>query len=449
MPDTSEGLVDTDLDLSVVLENGALEGACEAYFEKGQTDRKTMLLCGKWMFFYEGFSTAGVPTLLPKVLLTHFEDVVGPGFEKLGMIADPSSADGMPLGLSPGGPFGKLDTMAFTCASCHFAKLPDGRYSVGAPNHAYEYGKHNLMMAVFPLIALAGGEQNHDPDAVAVIQPLLDKVAADPALKQQITMELLPIATAGAPTPVFPKEAEAHYANWLSGTMDFIIEPLPLNDKVHTISKISPIWGIPGDEEVATAKMPHAMLGWTGGTRSVKSFVSGFVSFGGGDVAAWPEERLAPLVEYVSSLRAPANPTPPDATLAGEGEALFADKCLSCHDGPRGSGKKVYSYDEIGTDDAMKYWLDPEQTGEACCDAPVTEDEPLTHGIKSPRIVGLWSMKRFLHNGSVGSLADLFCKSGPRGGTAEPAYGDGGHDYTCDGLSDHEKDALIAYLLSH
>jgi mono/diheme cytochrome c family protein len=450
-PDTSEGLTNVSSDLDALLEKGALQGACAAY-ASGQKDRRTKLLCGKYTFFYESFGTTGVPTALVSFLLDNFPDEIGPGFEKLGMIPDPGSAAHLPLGLAPGAKLGgSIDTLSFTCASCHFSRLPDGRYAVGGPNHAYEYGKQNLAIAVFPMVALLGGESNHDPDAIAVIKPLLDRMSADPSLKTKLIGSLSGLIGGGAMVPSFPKEAEHHYASWKPGTMDFAIEPLPINDGVHTVSKISALWGLPDEEEIAASGMSHAMLGWTGGTRSLLSFARQFVTFGGGSLAEWPDEALEPLVDYIHSLRAPESPSAQEASLVDEGKALFASKqCTSCHDGPRGSGKHGYSYEEIGTDAALERWLDPELAGEACCKAPVPEDEKkVTHQIKSPRLNGTWAMARFLHNGSVDSLEDLFCLNGPRGTITEEAFGDAGHDFTCAGLDEGEKKALIAYLRAH
>jgi hypothetical protein len=228
--------------------------------------------------------------------------------------------------------------------------------------------------------------------------------------------------------------------------MDFLIEPLPVNDLVHTVSKISALWGIPDGDELGHAT-PSAFLGWTGAASDLAHFATGFVAFGAGDAAAWPDAELAPLVEYVASLRAPANPTPPDPSLVTRGGQLFFDKgCDACHGGPRGMGTRLYSYEEIGTDPAMKDWLDPNHDGTPCCNVPPGSIEPLTHSLKSPRLTGLWAATRFLHNGAVSSLESLFCLDGPRGSVTELAFGDAGHDYTCNGLAADEKRALVAYL---
>jgi hypothetical protein len=435
-PDTSEGLTNTGTDLSAILENGALEDACARY-ETNPGDRRLKLLCGKYLFFYGTFDTAGVPRAIVDFLIPNFPNQIGPGFEKLGMIPDPNSAEMLPLGLAPSVPITGTDieTYAFTCASCHFGRMTDGRYAVGAPNHEYEYGRMNLSIAVFPLLAAQSGSAGeHDPDAVAAVQPMLDHLSATPGLRTRLLLALLPLA-GNAMAPVFPRETERHYAHWKSGTMDFLIEPLPANDRVHTISKISPLFGIPNRSETT-----HAYLGWTGSTRSVEDFVDGFVLVGGGDPSAWPREKLLPLADYIYSLRAPLPPNNLDVTA---GRALFESTgCLDCHSGPRGAGTELYSYDEIGTDRALEAWGD-DGSGMPCCNLGA---EPLTRKLKSPRLVSLWAQSRFLHNGSVDSLEDLFCAGTiVRPTTSTIAYGDQGHEYGCE-LSANEKRDLLLFL---
>jgi mono/diheme cytochrome c family protein len=444
-PDTSEGLVDVSADLDEVLEHGALEGACDAS-EADPGDRRKRLLCGKAMFFHEGFGTIGVPRPLLDWLLEHFPDEVGPGFAAVGMIADP--ATGLPLGLPPGAPLGDVETLAFGCASCHFGRLPDGRYAVGAPNHAYDYGRMNLMLTMLPALAIPGSDPaDHDPDAIAAIQPLRDRMAANPEIQTALIEALLPLITGGGGMlPEFDAANEHWYANWRTGTMDFFIQPLPFDDEVHTVSKISSLWGLPDADERAAHGLASAHLGWTGGTSSLENFAAGFVDLGGGDIDAWPAERLAPLVEYVYTLRAPEPPTP--SGDVERGRAVFAEACLDCHGGPRGMGHEVYTYEEIGTDDEMRWWADgPDHDGEPCCGLRFQPGDTMTGGIKSPRLVGLWAMTRFLHNGALDSLEQLLCVE-PRPGVSAPAFGDGGHTYGCD-LDDADRAALLAYLRAH
>ncbi|MBK9030831.1 MAG: hypothetical protein IPL61_05735 [Myxococcales bacterium] len=448
--DTSEGLTNVSADLDAVLEHGALATAC-ADMAAAPTDRRLRLLCGKAMFFYASFDTPGVPLPILTWLVDSFPDQVGDGFGRLGMITDPTSPDAMPLGLPRGPAFGTVDAVSFGCASCHFAQLPDGRYAVGAANHAYAYGRMNLMMVVLPSLAIPGADPaSHDPDAIAAIQPLRDRMAADPAIGTALLTALLPlISGGGGAMPMVSPENERWYARWRTGTMDFFIQPLPIDDGVHTVSKISALWAVPDDDELAAADIGSAMLGWTGGTSSVHNFLAGFVDLGGGPLAAWPRERLAPLAEYIASLRAPVAATPPPADQVTRGRAVFVDAgCQDCHGGPRGMGARTYRFDEIGTDDAMQWWADgPDHDGQLATGLRFQPGDSLTHQLKSPRLVGLWAMSRFLHNGALDSLEQLLCLT-PRPTDATPAFGSGGHEFGCE-LAAPDRQALVAYLNAH
>ena len=439
-PDTGEGLENTSADLEALLEHGALEGACDAWLAD-PGNRRQKLLCGKSMFFYEGFGTIGVPTALLEFFGNRFPDQSGTAWSGIGLVPDPTHP-GLPLGVAPGAPLGSVQTSAFTCASCHFARLPDGRYSVGAPNHAYDYGEHILAISL-PAQSVAPGFDPgaHHGDAIAKVQPYIDVLAADRGLRLELLLNLLPLL--GAEQPSFTVEQEGHYAHWLTGTMDFMMAPLPLDDGAHTVSKILSLWGLPTTEEALAAGMPHEQLAWTGGAESLMDFLDGFVAIGDGDGGQWTHERLSPLHEYLLSLRPPAPPSPPPAALVDEGRALFGEVgCLDCHDGPRGMGRTTYPYDEIGTDRAMMAWGDGDLDGDYCCGIG---GEP-TRELKSPRLVGLWAQQRFLHNGSVASLEELLCLQ-PRTPSSLPAQGSEGHTFGCE-LPDAERQALVAFLRS-
>ncbi|HUQ07390.1 MAG TPA: hypothetical protein VM261_33085 [Kofleriaceae bacterium] len=449
-PDRGAGLTDVSADLDAILEHGALATACADY-ERAPDDRRLRLLCGKAMFFDEAFGTAGVPKPIVTWLLDSFPDEVGPGFARFGMVADPRSADALPLGLPPGPRLGgNVETVSFGCASCHFGRLPDGRYAVGAPNHAYDYGRMTLVMTLLPALAIPGADPSaHDADALAVVQPFRARMDANPALGTALITALLPLITGGGGMlPAFEPLDEHWYARWASGTMDFFIAPLPFDDKVHTVSKISSLWSFADEEELRAAGAPNLMLGWTGGTSSVHNFLAGFVDLGGGQIGEWPRERLAPLHDYVLSLRAPEPPAVAAADAARGREVWLAAGCQDCHGGPRGMGTEVYTFEEIGTDDAMRWWADgPDHDGAPYGDLRFQPGDTITHGLKSPRLVGLWAMSRFLHNGALDSLEQLLCVE-PRGGITEAAFADGGHTYGCD-LPESDRRALVAYLRSH
>lgn len=450
-PDTSEGLTNVSSDLMALLEGGSLPGACAAYWaavDAGTDTRHMRLLCGKEMFFYEGFDTVGVPTVMLEANMALFPELIGSGATGVGMIEDPTSAEGHPLGFGPGQEFAPgIPALAFTCASCHFGQLPDGRYAMGAPNHDYEYGELNLAMAVLPTSIILGEEMH--PDAEAKLAPYLAAIEDDPSILDGLVASLAPLIAAGATIPEYTPDVQAAYAGWKAGTMDFVITPLPLDDEVHTISKIMSLWGMADEGDVDTYDMESALLAHTGVTESVANFLEGFVILGGGDVDAWDANRLGPLEDFLLSLRAPENPDPPEASLVANGRALFDTAgCTDCHDGARGSSREVFSFDEIGSDTAMMYWLDPDLDGQPCCDVDLLGRDELTHGLRAQRLTGVWSAKRLLHNGSVDSLEELFCMERARPTITESPYSDRGHMFTCDELSSDDKAALIAYLRS-
>ena len=110
---------------------------------------------------------------------------------------------------------------------------------------------------------------------IAAIQPLRDRMAAHPEIGNALITALLPLITGGGGAmPMVSRESEHWYASWRSGTMDFFIQPLPFDDGVHTVSKISPLWAVPDDAELAAAGIDTAMLGWTGGTASLHNFLA-------------------------------------------------------------------------------------------------------------------------------------------------------------------------------
>ena len=162
---------------------------------------------------------------------------------------------------------------------------------------------------------------------------------------------------------------------------------------------------------------------------------------GGGNREVWDEESTSPLVEFVRSLRPPEPLELAADDVLARGEAVFEAQCLDCHSGPRGSGLRAYAFYEVGTDDALADW------GDVDGDGLLDDGSVLTGGVKSPRLVGLHARERFLHNGSVHSLEQLFCLT-DRPETTEHGFGSGGHTFGCE-LAEGERRDLISYLRAH
>lgn len=449
-PVSELALHDTSANIEELLEQGKLEGACERYHRAPATASPYLTkMCGKWMFFYEGFGLRGVPKPIVTFMIKNLPDTVGKGFEKYGMVADPYSPEHLPLGFGAGAQLNGVDTLSYTCASCHFGKTPDGRFSVGLANHDYEYGKQLIAMMLTPLAAALPSQTELSPEAKTQIQPHLDELKANGAYASllQSLLQLTPILTSGGGVPTVDVELQRQYMSWKPGTQDFIIAPVGSDDLVHTVSKIQPLLNLYTAEEMLAKGGHGAMLGFTGATQSFDSFLQGFVALSAGDKAHYTPERLIPLKTYLMSLKAPAPARAQEPQLVATGLRIFNEHgCAACHNGPSHSSTRVFTFEEIGTDAALKRWGDPGLTGKT--NVPDVITEPLTHGIKAPRMVAMWAQKRFLHNGSVDSLEDLLCLTRMRPTRTDEPHGDQGHLYGCQDLSVDDKKALVAFLRS-
>jgi hypothetical protein len=444
LPDDG-GLVNVSADLQELLELGALDGACERW-SGDPADRRDMLLCGKSMFFYEGFGGLGVPTALFDFLGSRFPEELGVGFTEYGLVPDPYSPTDRPLGFPDGAKLAGQDTAAFGCAGCHFGQLPDGRYAVGYPNLQYEYGKLSLALFLAPLKANPFFDESaQNPEALEAIRPVLDALDDNPWLRMQLGTTMLPLIPAMGEAPQLSPEVQGQYASWDPGVLDAVLVPAPVDDGVHTPTRILDLWGIPSLAEAEAHGMASPLLGWNGDAPDLHNFLSVFVQVADGDVESWDLNRFTPLVEYLATLRAPDNPNPPSPTQRAAGEELFADHCAGCHDGPRAQSTDVFDYDEIGTDDAYRRWGDPDLTGDPCCGLPGAPGT-MRHGLKAPRLTGLWSKDKLLHNGAVRGLEQLLCLQ-ERPSTTEWGFTAGGHEFGCE-LATPDRESLVLYLLS-
>jgi hypothetical protein len=434
---------DVDRSLAAVLEAPALAGACEAV-RAGATDRATRLRCGKWMFFYETFGTVGVPAPLLDFNQKFYRGYFGRGFEQLGFVADPASDGGMPLGLAPStGKLGNVSTLAFTCASCHFGKLSDGRYAVGYGNLELDYGRFITTLGAPLSLGFNATDANVHPQLRAELAPHVTQAKAQSNYSLEAGLVGLQLLGAGNSAQLTVDE-QGRFLSLAPGTMDFLTKPL-VDDGVWTVSRILSLWNLPDAAQRQRANMAHERLSWTGGVPTLENFLEGFVVIGAGRME-WPTARLAPLAEYVRTLRTPPLETAPDASLVQAGTELFVSKgCLGCHDGPSGESAPL-PFSVIGTDDAYKNIYNAPPDGGPCCGLG-GDASYVTRSVKSPRFNGLAWQRRYLHNGAVGSLEELFCLA-PRPMVTIPAQTAGGHLMTCDGLTATEKQALIGYLRS-
>ena len=452
---TSLELRDISLSLHKVLEYGELQGACERYRKKGvKATRRDLLLCGKWMFFYEHFELAGAPTKLVVFLQDTFKKSFGPGSRAFGLIENPYDKNRMPLGMAnaPRMENTNDDSVNWTCASCHFGQIRDGRYVVGQANHKYDYGAHMLWLAMLPTIASGIDKIDALPEKVRkTLQPGLTEWQENPRWPA-LASTLLSLLD--QPRMPMPKEHQIFSSMWGTGVLDTFMFPPELDDRLHNPSKILSAYNIPKPEDfekLGFAKDSPLRFTFSGYANTMKKFVKGFASLAEQNhPEVWVQRHGKPLMEYLYTLKSPKNREPLDEALVEKGSLLFKEKdCQSCHNGPYYMSMELFDFDEIGTDKTYKWLLDADKDyGLPSPNLMPSDPSEISHAIKANRLHGIWTLDRFLHNGSVGSLEELFCLEQKRPTKLVPPFSDTGHLYTCDGLSREEKLALITYLKS-
>jgi cytochrome c5 len=446
-------LTDQSRQLEDILEHGTLSQAdCDAYFG-GQTDRETTLRCGKWMFFYDHLEVPGSPAELVDLIRQNAPVSVGKSLEQFGLFPDPYSDTALPVGLAQGPDMaGGVSTYTLTCGSCHFGKTNDGRYVVGSPNHQFAFGKFTLTVSTLPELAVQP-EKVLAPAVESIVGPVRDEVFGAGLTQLGVIGEairLLPnlIATQASPPDDAGKLALAILP---TGVMD-PYSPPSLDDGVTIPVRMSPLWGIDPEGMKAAGSTHGAMLGSNGGAPDLQHILRTF-AFIASKIRALPlgqnydESKVAPLIEYILSLRPPAQEKTLDAEEVAQGKELFYQRCFMCHHGPGYAGTEVFDPEVIGTDPNIVGLVDPDDTGHAIYD--VLTPPELTKGLRARRLSAVWSLSRLFHNGSASSLDDVFCLHGPRPPSPlGSGYSTAGHNFTCEGLSSEQKQHLIRFLES-
>ncbi len=480
---TLNATVDIASDVRSVLEPEKLAKACDRHFARlDKSDQLPlasqrnaehvgdMLRCGKWMFFSANFeSKMAIPENMIKAIPELFPDEAGPAFSKTGLIENPYDR-GFPVGFVrlEKSPWGLLSpatgpARGITCATCHFGKLPDGRYAAGMPNQDLDFGKVNALV-----VYSAWRADKNQKDPKAWPEDLRQYYAK---LDQKLQKSLSPSRTlfdvakvvswlhatdlfynlTGASRPLYDEAA-----TWLSGTPNqyYASSPLlPIPGKSYWMSAPG-AWDMknyPGDYEAGLARP----LSSFSPVKSAEDFVAlAFIFQTGLDRYATPR-YVDPLVLYFRSLKTPANLNPPAAALVDAGRQLFSTRCQSCHNGADGETLQAYDASitqtpEVLVDPLLNY-APPKKLAKNIYDQTVAMlgYEPLVNeGIYSRKLKGIHTRRHLMVNGAVEDLDHAFCLKGERG-TASPSFDGLRDDVHLDLCHDHdeaEKIALKAFL---
>lgn len=473
--------VDVGAGLKEVLEAEKVRGSCNKHFANldpttgrvrdGLQDyaaaQRTMILCGKELFIWLNVPTkVAVPDVLYKALVLTFPDEAGPSFTKLGFRENPYEP-GAPLELP------KVDAVKndwkgnfmgpgrnLACTGCHLGRLPDGRYSIGMPNEQLDLGKFNALMS-YPLWLAS-----HQKRDASIWEPSVDAYYRGLFNKSKGKVN-------------FPRALlDASVLASLFGMQDTLYafigqDPLPVTDqrtflksKVGTLNPSTPMLSDPENEIYVSAppiwKMKHVKgdlgepyLGRITSSDSLEQFVAQAFVYSTLTSEFSVPKYIDPLTAYMRQIDAPKNPKARDEQKFEKGQELFANQCVSCHNGYEGSTKEAATTADATSplvfDRLFRSYNPPtRQSRTALAELQKVGMFPLEQtGLKSRRLTGLWARSKLGYNGAIEGVDHLFCLSGKKRKTIDQndPQAESMHRDLCETLDDASKIALKEYLL--
>ena len=172
----------------------------------------------------------------------------------------------------------------------------------------------------------------------------------------------------------------------------------------------------------------------------------------GSGIRRTPDPLLYALARYIYSLKPPSNPNPSD-DRARRGQAVFAKSgCAGCHTPPLYTSNKLVAADGFNPPESLRRQADmaPLRVGTDSNLALKTRKGTGLYRIPALRM--LWLEACFLHDGSIGTLEELFDPARLKPGFVSSNWFPGtppravaGHPFGLD-LSQTDRESLIAFL---
>lgn len=463
-----EEVVDTGSSLKEIEQKELTAGACKEYYAEYDRRQKSKskisdkdfnrltVLCGKWMFINLGMRTdIGIPMSIYKNI-QHFDEV-GPRMKKLGFLDDESwSKEPFPFGVvrvkhERKFAFKRLaanKVMQISCAGCHTAELPDGRFSLGSTNEKLDYGKFNIftMFSVWLMDKKRLDEKRWLPEIIAKYQELDEKynrfffgflktVRYYPA-NQMFIREVVGEEPAPLLTQKSFLESKPGIYNGFAPSLNFVDKELYLT--------APNLFGV--------GSQPEKHYGSLAGLETVDDFVSEAMIYTNRSTRYNKEKYIAPLKEYLKCVEAPKNLEPVKEDKLQHGKAIFQASCVSCHNLPNGGGTEAVSPDVIKTPSSyvglFKNYRPTEKQSRVTYKLIQKLDmNKSAEEIKVRRLNGIWTRANLTSNGQIQGLDHLFCLSQERKNMdREHPKTEGIHADLCSDYSPSEKEALIEYL---
>jgi mono/diheme cytochrome c family protein len=324
------------------------------------------------------------------------------------------------------------------CAACHERRMAGGTVLAGAPNNedgSPLTGELALAgVAPFPLRGDSPGVMLWRAWAVPWIKDDIHD-----SLKSMTSEQLGPIVTPTFAPGIFPRWNGSPY--YVTKIPDLI----GLKDRKYIDHSATHRHRGPGDimryaalVTVAEAVVfgPHHMV--TEEQRTVQPRL--------------PDEALYALTLYLYSLQPPANPHPFDAKAAAGSKLFQREGCAGCHTPPLYTNNKLTLAQGFQPPTEHSQFLDIMRVSVATDPGLALKTRKGTGYYKVPSLKGVWYRGRYLHDGSLTTLAEVFnparlsdgfVPSGFKGISDHRAIK--GHEFGLKMTAD-EREQLIAFL---
>jgi hypothetical protein len=485
--------VDTNRNLSEVLEFDKIKDSCKNYFKisdpstgelrpahsNDKASKDEQIRCGKLLFIYGGpiKTKIGVPELLIKPLLETMPSETGQSFENLGFIPDPNDP-GYPVGLSKHSdsynhvlPSVNGKSRMITCAACHMGKLQDGRYSIGYPNENLDIGKFNLL-TMYPLWLAdhRSKDESHWPKEVieyyeklgAKTEKIDCSMSATLANAKGNIFERVRIFSCLKVTDLFysiigevppPPNDLRSYVRGGKGVFNPMSPMLSVVNGPESYMTMPQIWA-PNQDPFKSDSAQKRTYGTLTPVDSFEKFIKHALIF----VTLNPDfakpQVIIPLKAYMEQLNTPPSPITTNSELVSKGKSHFEKNCLTCHSGEGGAGANYSAEGELGLptflfspfknfNPANKRSKETFESLQKVANFPTT-----MQGVQSRKISGIWSRTLFTRNGQVKSLEDLFCTQNQRNaGDIKDPLTTGIHIDLCK-LDSEQKSQIIEFIKS-
>ncbi len=480
--------VDVGANLEQILEKKIIRGTCQKYnalldeqgnilpqFKNAFETKKLEILCGKEIFFEPPMDTAlAVPESLLLGIQETWPHIAGKGLAKLGFIPDPED-ERFPVGMPTGKPLNELwdkpgllplgKTRVYACAVCHFGRLPDGRFAVGAPNQVMRINELNLLTS-FPFWASDKDKLNPKSwpqKLISYYQNLITEMNL--LTTARVMFDGSRVVGWTGFTDKFQKMLLLPRLTFEELESALIEKPGMVNGFALLASgnkiarqTVPQIWNIsahPGEH----AKQNSAVLTNFLPADNLEHFIgAAYIMLTITDQYS-QNKYINPLAAYLRTLKAPTSQT---AKLSGrqlhEGRQAFDRHCVQCHAGKTGESAQWVPLESIK---APRNLLSPMVVGfkpghwfsQRTFDYLVKweggiESLPKEQkGLKVRRLSGVWARERLMSNGAIEGLDHLLCLGRSRSSEgSETPETEQIHADVCEKPSLEERKALRVYL---